>query len=275
MYPMPETPPLDDAPAALLDGGHLWLLELLDGLALRFQLDAGGVVRFADERRPFAGDDPPLGYGLAVRRVRERLDREALRAAVDDVRAVTFVGVAPVRRSVAYDWDRTPAFLGVDVWNGEAERWLPPDRVEQVYDRLGLDPVNALRKEVRAVDFDPDRFSIPDSAWRDDPAFGALVRNKRGGRAVLSRPPDDGDDGGSESVEPQALVDAFVADGGLDRADRGADGRRTGGALFDRAWAGLTRERYRRFVGREAVDPDAVRAALATATNRYEADGGR
>jgi len=271
MHPLPEQPPIEAA-TDVLDGGHLWLLELIDGLPCRFRLGSDGVVRFADGERPFDGDDPPLGYGAAVREVRERLNRRALRAAVDDVEAVTFVGVAPVRRSLAYDWDRTPAFLGIDVLNGDDGEVLAPDRAEAAYERLGVTPVNALRKEVRAADFDPDAYDPPASTWRAGPPFGTLIRNKGGGRAVVRRDPDSGvDDPGA--TDAATVVASFVEDGGLDRAGAtGAKGRSGEPGSFERAWEALTRERYRRFVGHDAVDRTAAREALATATGR-RADG--
>jgi len=38
---------------------------------------------------------------------------------------------------------------------------------------------------VNARDFDPEAYAIPDSAWRDGPAAGVVVRNKRQGRGKL------------------------------------------------------------------------------------------
>lgn len=57
-----------------------------------------------------------------------------------------------------------------------------------MFERLGLQPVNAVERELPARDFDPDSYTVPDSAWYDGPAEGVLVRNKRGDRASLRHP---------------------------------------------------------------------------------------
>ena len=123
-----------------------------------------------------------------------------------------------------------------------------------------------------AADFDPDAYDPPASAWRAGPPFGTLIRNKGGGRAVVRRDPDSSvDDPGA--TDAATVVASFVEDGGLDRAGAtGARGRSGEPGSFERAWEALTRERYRRFVGHDAVDRTAAREALATATGR-RADG--
>jgi len=187
---MKESPPIPhaaDAPDRLFDEGHLWVLEKVDGATLRFQLQAAGFLRFGDQSRVYdAPDAVPIPYQRAVRQVREQLDRDRLRAAVDDVESVVFFGVSTHRHAIAYDWDRIPPFLGFDIWDGE--EFLTPGAVQRVFEQLGLCPVNAVERELPARDFHPDRYTIPDSAWYDGPAAGVVVRNKRGDRATLTHP---------------------------------------------------------------------------------------
>ena len=181
----PSIPPVADAPDDLLTG-HLWLLELIDGWHLRFRMDESGLLRFGDRDADY--DDPeslPAAYRHAVRHVRERFDRESLRAAVDDVTDVVFFGVATHRRTVGYDWERLPSFLGHDVWSTATESFRPPDAAKAIFERLGLTPVNAIERERRARDFDPATYAVPSSAWYDGPAAGVVVRNKAGGRGVI------------------------------------------------------------------------------------------
>jgi len=203
MRRFPPLPDLDDeeAPDDVLEG-HLWLLELIDGSGLRFRMDDSGLLRFGGPEATYADlDAVPLALRSAVRCVRDRFDREALRSAVDDPAGVTFFGVATHRRGTDYDWDRLPSFLGTDVWvggGGEADAgttdgaFRPPDSVAAIFDGVGLDPVNAVAREVNARDFDPDRYAVPASAWRDGPAAGVVVRNKRGGRGRIVRGVVDG-----------------------------------------------------------------------------------
>lgn len=265
MKSYPAIPHVDEAPPGLLESGHLWLQELVDGGQLRFQLRESGVLRFADSRRPF-GDEAPPPYRHAVRHVRETLDRAALRAAVDDVESVTFVGVSTHRRAVPYDLARTPSVLGVDVWDDDREAFLPPDAVERVFDTLGLATVNTFQREVRATDFDPTPDAIPDSAWYDGPAAGVVLRNKTGDVAVLPNPAVAVDpefeplDGDADTVAERLVTDAL-----LRRVVEGLpEGREpTEDAVFDRVEDALLRGHHGRLEHRETeLDRGALSAAI-------------
>lgn len=186
MKAYPSIPRVANAPDRLFDSGHLWLLEKVDGANFRFQLQESGLIRFGDRSRVY--DDPdavPEPYQHAVRHVRETLERDALRNAVDDVADVVFFGEAMHRHTIEYDWEHTPSFLGVDVWSAEAGVFRPPDAVEGIFEGIGLEPVNAVERELHTRDFDPNSYTIPESAWYDGPAEGVVIRNKRGDRAKL------------------------------------------------------------------------------------------
>ncbi|EMA46557.1 RNA ligase family protein [Halobiforma nitratireducens] len=186
MKAYPAIPSVDAAPAELVEEGHLWLLEKVDGTHLRFQLQQSGLVRFGDRNRVYDDpDDVPDPYQHAVRHVRENLDREALRNAVEDVEDVVFFGEATSYRRIDYEWSRLPSFLGFDVWSANAETFRPPDAVQAIFDGIGLEPVNVFERERRARDFDPGSYAIPQSAWYDGPAAGVVIRDKRGRRAKL------------------------------------------------------------------------------------------
>lgn len=160
MKTFPSIPRIENAPSALFKQGHLWIQEKVDGANIRFQLQDSGRIRFGDRSRVYQGDDIPAPYQHAVRHVRERLDRTALRNAIADVDTVVFVGEAMHKHTIDYDWDRTPSFLGFDIWSGTKEEFLPPDNVEKIYRRLGLHPINTFQKEVRAIDFDPSQLGL-------------------------------------------------------------------------------------------------------------------
>jgi hypothetical protein len=268
----PPIPRVEDAPEELFDRGHLWLQELVDGVHLRFRLLESGEIRFGGRTRVYDPDEIPLSVRCAVRHVRERLDREALRTALGNTADAVFFGVATTRRGVDYDWERTPPFLGVDVWSVADERFRPPDAVEQIYDRLGLAAVNAFEKEVRAADFDPASYEIPTSNWYDGPAAGVVVRNKTGGRAALVdsdvREPAD-----PEPVEASVseLVRRHATDARFERlarelADRGI--AVTFDAMYDRALEAIARE-TRLFDEDAGVDPGAFRSEMAPLLQQF------
>lgn len=186
MNQFPATPSVADAPSDLLSG-HLWLLELIDGRPLRFQLQDSGLLRVGDADTVY--DDPdaaPLPLQRAVRHIRESLDRETLRAAVDNVEQITFFGVATTRESAPYDLDSMPPFLGTDVWSADSEAFRPPDAADGIFGRLGLQPINTFEREYHARDFNVATYEIPQSAWYDGPAAGIVIRNKQGQRGKLT-----------------------------------------------------------------------------------------
>lgn len=284
-------PDLDDpnAPDGVLEG-HLWLLELIDGTGLRFSMDESGLLRFGGPEATFADlDAVPLALRPAVRHVRSRFDRAALREAVADPPAVTFLGVATRRRGTGYDWDRIPPFLGTDVWlevdgGTDAEpadgAFRPPDAAAAIFEGIGLDPVNAVAREVNARDFDPDGYVVPASAWRDGPAAGVVVRNKRGGRGKIARGggdddgshADGGDSAGAGTGDPADPDDLAATHAGRERFERivAALERRgepaTVDALADRTVEAVARETRLRFGEGEAdpgrIDPARFRASV-------------
>lgn len=266
MQAFPSIPGVDDAPASLFDGGHLWLQEWVDGGLLRFQLQDDGLLLFGNDERVFDPGAVPVGYRCAVRNVREAFDRDGLRAAADDPASVVFYGVAPRYERVAYDWNRTPAFLGFDVWNAATGKFLPPDAVERTFERLGLTPLNAVAKEARATDFDPGSYTVPASNWRDGPAAGVLVRNKTGDRAKLAGPglddapaPFEGDV--ADAVEAYATRDRV-------EAARSAVGRDVD-QVTERVVETVAREEYGRLFGDDGgVDPVAFRSGVAERVSR-------
>lgn len=205
MHSFPSVPHVDDAPDELLESGHLWLLESVVGGPLRFRLLESGLIEFGDANHIYEdSDDLPPQYSHAVRHVQETLDREALRAAVDDVEAITFFGQAMQYRGVDYDWARTPSFVGTEIWSADAGEFRPPDAVDGIFDRLGLDAINPIQQEVRARDFDPASYEIPTSAWYDGPAAGVVIRDKSGHRARLPNPAVPASDT-SDSSDPDSL----------------------------------------------------------------------
>jgi hypothetical protein len=272
VQPFPPVPSVENAPTSLFDGGHLWLQEWVVGGPLRFQLTESGLLAFGDDRRVFDDGDTPVGYERAVAHVRKTFDRSALRSALDDVSDAVFFGVATRNEGVAYDWDRTPPFLGVDVWTADSG-FRPPDAAEALFDRLGLTPLNAVAKELRADSFDPGSYDRPESAYRDGPAAGVLVRNKTGDRATLLgdwEPPEPLRD------DPQTVAEAVATDERIEAAaERVADGGASAdvSAVTDRVVAELGRREYARLFGDSgAVDEAAFRSAVAERVSRVLGD---
>jgi hypothetical protein len=200
------------------------------------------------------------------------------------------------KRSVDYDWDRVPNFLGSDVWSATAESYLLPDAVEKIYRRLGLESLTVVEAERRAADFDPDSYAFPPSAWDAGPVAGVLLRNKTGLRARLDNPAV-GDEANTrrEPFDAATVTDGTDEHAGSDAAsvaetlarrhatderfaavaDRlRAEGRPvTFDTLYERTVETIARAQHDRlFGGREDVEMRAFRSTVAALTRAYLAD---
>jgi hypothetical protein len=280
MKQYPSIPRLENAPEELTASGHLWILEKIDGAHLRFQLRESGAIRFGDRRRVY--DDPeaiPEPYRHAVEHVRRRLDREALRGAVENVESVVFFGEATHRQKIDYEWDRLPSFLGFDVYSTDQEAFRPPGAVQGIFERLGLEPVNALERERNTRDFDSESYTVPESAWYDGPAAGVVIRNKRGGRAKLLHP----DVYALEAPTPtDASAEEFADEYATDRRfetirerlrDRGEPVSVE--TLYDRAMIDIAREAPEQLYGdASTVDVQAFRSAVAARARAFLQEAG-
>jgi len=266
----PPIPRVTDAPPELFERGHLWVLELIDGVHLRFQLQQSGRIRFGDRTRVYDdSDELPEPYQHAVSHVQRQLDREALRRAVADVESVVFFAEATVRSGIEYDWGQIPPVLGFDIWSDAEGSFRPPGAVNRIFERLGLQPVNAVARELPTRDFDVESYSIPQSAWYDGPAAGVVIRNDRGQRAKLLNPDRD------TTAEPTP-VDASPAE----LADRYATTARfeklavdcepvTFQRLYDRVLEDISRERPMLYDSGTDVDIGAFRSAVAERTQAF------
>jgi len=273
MNEYPTIPRAAGAPDRLFEQGHLWVLEKIDGATLRFQLQEAGFLRFGDKTTVYdAPDAVPTPYRPAVRHVREQLDRDALRAAVDDVEQLVFFGESTHAHRIAYDWDRLPPFLGFDVWDGE--EFLTPGAVQRVFEQLGLRPVNAVERELPARDFDPDSYTVPDSDWYDGPAEGVVVRNKRGDRATLRHPEFHGE---AETVTIDATAEELATRyatrhrlQALARELDACDEPVIVDTLHQRALEAFAREHHRElFCAADPVDRSAFRSAVAAHVREF------
>ena len=275
MKQYPSIPRVEDAPSEIFESGHLWLLEKIDGAQLRFQLQESGLIRFSDRDRVYTDSDSiPEPYQHAVRHVRNNLDRDALRNAVEDVESVVFFGEATHRHTIDYEWDRLPSFLGFDVYSADNGGFLPPDAVQGIFRQLSLEPINAFERELNTRDFDPDSYTVPDSAWYDGPAEGVIIKNKRGGRAKLLHPEfQDAEDfvpieGSAEEVTETLATEKRFQRLSQRLTDRGKPVSFE--TLYDEMLTDIIRQEHGRlYHGASSLDLSAFRSELAARTRAF------
>lgn len=278
MKKYPSIPRVANAPDRLFEDGHCWLFEKVDGANVRFQLRDSGLLEFGDRSRVY--DDPdavPDPYQHAVRHIREQFDRDAFRNAVEDVEAFVFFGEAMHHHTIEYDWDRTPSFLGFDIWSVDSNAFLPPDDTERIFEQLGLESVPVIEKERRVRDFDPDSYSIPQSAWYDGPAEGVVIRNKRGGRAKLLHPEfREVDDTIPVDASAEDLAAKYATQRRFEKVAAKLDDRNqpvTFETLYDRVLEDVVREEHKRlYHGEMTVDMSAFRSEVAALTRAFLAE---
>ncbi|WP_276410017.1 hypothetical protein [Haloarcula halobia] len=225
--------------------------ELPTGAEFRFRVAASGLVTFATARQSYdTATAVPPQCRLAAQLVSERLDRDVLESATDDPGDVTFCGIATRNEGIEFDWQRVPAFVGVDVWSGRRDRFLPPDSATGIFERLGVPTLPAIDKEVTAAHADfsqyEDPSTAPQSEWRDGHAAGVLIRDKSGRRAVVRCEEHDSQPA-PDAREATALAAKYATD---DRIERAAAALRvdaqaaTVDAVCDRLVSEVARESY-------------------------------
>lgn len=275
MKKFPSIPRVANAPDRLLEEGHVWLLEKVDGANFRFQLQQSGLILFGDRSRVYEDPDAiPAPYQHAARHIRENLDRDALRSAVETVEDVVFFGEAMHHHTISYDWERTPSFLGFGVWSANGAAFYPCDTVERIFSRLGLEPVNAFEKERRVRYFNPDSYTIPESKWYDGPAEGVIIWNKRGRRAKLLHPAfREVDETVSVDASAEELAAKYATRRRFEKLAAKLDDRHqsvTFDRLYERALEDIVREEHKQLHhGDTDVDMQTFRSEIAALTREF------
>ena len=276
MQSMPDTPPLVDAEPLT---GHLWVQELPTGGQFRFQVANSGRLTFGTADRTFdTVEAVPLSHRRTAMTVSERLNRGALRTALDDPTQITFFGTATRNEGISYNWMALPPFVGIDVWSDTQDGLLAPDAATTVYERLNLPTLPAITKEAPADHTDltqyEDGTGFPPSAWRDGAAAGILIRDKTGGRAQVCRvdvtdsipasPPDTATDLAAQYATSDRIERTVAA-----LRDRGHTP--TVDAIRDQLVADVAREVYTNLYHDDdfVVSPDAFHAAVGERVQKH------
>ncbi|MFB6254428.1 MAG: hypothetical protein ABEI06_07455 [Halobacteriaceae archaeon] len=167
------------------DSGHIWIHELVTGDWIEFRLSESGLIHYQSQNKTFTQTDVPPKFIATVNYIENNLQRDVLYQSLDRVNTISFQGIATYSNGIDYNWNKLPPFLGVEVIDHIEQEYKPPAQVHQIYDEIGLAPLNVITREVHLRDFHPERYSMPQSNWYDGPVYGVLLRDKGTKRAVL------------------------------------------------------------------------------------------
>ena len=188
MDPFRPVKPFQTRPEGFLDGGHCWLREYVTGGVFTVRMAESGLLEFSGPGETF-DERVPWPYRPAVAALRESLDRETFRNAVEDVTQYRFAVLAPLGMGVPYDWERMSPVFGRAIWDGAAGEYRPIDDAERIFGALGLATVPIVEKEVPTRDLQVDASIVPQSAYASAPAAGVVLEKKRGTAVFVPREP--------------------------------------------------------------------------------------
>jgi len=161
----------DDENKELLENpeDEIIMEEKVDGANTRFMIKNGRIIfgsRNVEIKTGNEGNFAPLVQYLTKKLKGKRI-RDGL----------IVYGEYMTRHSIDYDWDRTPIFLGFDVYDLEVNKFLDYDEKVKVFNSLDL-PIVPLIKKVKAYEL--KNFSendVPKSNYYDGKAEGVVFKN--------------------------------------------------------------------------------------------------
>lgn len=176
-YPKIKYPDDEDV-QHLASAGTIVVHEKLDGSNFRFAYDRDG---FEFGSRNTEGEDlnrdqfeGPITY------VGTHADTDELEALQDEYGPLVFFGEAMIPHTISYDWDRTPEFIGFDVWNETEEVFHTTEQAEAFFERIGL-PSAPVVERISADDWDETILDVPQSDYYDGLAEGLVFKNHETG----------------------------------------------------------------------------------------------
>ncbi|MFB6186476.1 MAG: hypothetical protein ABEI86_06370 [Halobacteriaceae archaeon] len=143
------------------------------------------MIQYHSQNQTFTQNESPPKFIPAVNYIENNLQRDVLYQSLESVDTISFQGIATYSNGIDYNWNKLTSFLGVEVIDLTEQVYKPPAQVHQIYDEIGLAPLNAINREVHLRDFHPEGYSMPQSNWYDGQVYGVLLRDKGTKRAVL------------------------------------------------------------------------------------------
>jgi len=165
----------------ILEQGHLYVQEKLDGANFRFTYNQ------EEERLVFGSrnveywneKDIDSAFEHAVEYVRQKSTPEN----VGSISNLVFFGESMHPHTLDYDWENTPSFIGFDVYDEENSEFLLPSEAELAFNLLGLKTAPVVYDGI-AEDYNPE---VPESDYRNGLAEGVVIKNTKTGQKAKLR----------------------------------------------------------------------------------------
>lgn len=153
--------------------------EKVDGANFRFMIHKGRLI-FGSRTQQLTSDEGEdvnvqKGFKRAVDYVRKGVEDSNLK--IEEYEHFIFYTECMVPHSIHYDWERTPAVLGYDIFNLETERFINYEQAKILYEHLGIPFVPIIRvckaREIKGITDD----DVPKSQFYEGPAEGIVMKN--------------------------------------------------------------------------------------------------
>lgn len=122
--------------------------EKVDGANFRFYINEHGEIIFGSRSQQLS-EDKEHKFAKNFERCIKFLQQMLYGKDLSKYHGMVFYGECMVRHTMAYDWEKIPAYLGFDI-NNESnpnypKRFLPYPQVKEIFDELGLSFVPVIK----------------------------------------------------------------------------------------------------------------------------------
>jgi len=152
--------------------------EKMDGANGRFCISDGTLI-FGSRNNILIDSDNGGSASVwlrFIRHIRAAFDGKDLNVVIGD-RSLIFYGEVMHKHSISYEWDRTPVFLGYDIFDIATGKYLNYPEVVDIYNGLGIETV-PLRGVYKVKDLPKlDETIIPPSKYYNGLAEGVVIKN--------------------------------------------------------------------------------------------------
>lgn len=156
----------------------IFLQEKVDGANFRVYITQEGKAIFGSRTQQLTSNDGEdtnvqKNFVRCLKYVRERLQEGDL----TKHNGLILFGECMVKHTIDYDWEKTPPFLGFDIFDTKTGKFLDMDEASKIFVSLGLEivPLIKVLKAGEIKDFTDE--DVPKSRYCEGLAEGVVFKN--------------------------------------------------------------------------------------------------